>query len=277
MRAIGAALTARGVAPERVATEAFGAVAVHASGIVKAGDRAPHAPDGPPGTGPTVTFVAQQPRRRRGTTATRACSTSPRRATCRSASAAASASATTARAAWSPARSPTTPTRSSRRPRAGSWSAAATLRRSSRWTYDARGLPRDTVTISNGRNGTTISLRLDLSRREAVLQEVGEPRVGEGDPDAQAADAAGAVGLVEADDEVVAVLGSLDGVDHEAGGVRGQPRVTLAIRLAEQQRGVGAQSLCGDAAVLPAAAMVTNVSADHLGLEGTTPSTSWPR
>ena len=69
MRAIGAALTARGVAPERVATEAFGAVAVHASGIVKAGDRAPHAPDGPPGTGPTVTFVAQRPRRRRGTTA----------------------------------------------------------------------------------------------------------------------------------------------------------------------------------------------------------------
>jgi ferredoxin-NADP reductase/MOSC domain-containing protein YiiM/ferredoxin len=57
MRAIGAALTARGVAPERVANEAFGAVAVHASGLVKAGDRAPHPPDGPPGSGPTVTFV----------------------------------------------------------------------------------------------------------------------------------------------------------------------------------------------------------------------------
>jgi len=56
MREIGAALTARGVAPERVATEAFGAVPVYASGIVKAGDRPPHAPDGPPGTGPTVTF-----------------------------------------------------------------------------------------------------------------------------------------------------------------------------------------------------------------------------
>jgi ferredoxin-NADP reductase/MOSC domain-containing protein YiiM len=56
MRAIGAALTARGVAPERVATEVFGAVAVHASGIVRAGDRAPHRPDGPPGEGPTVTF-----------------------------------------------------------------------------------------------------------------------------------------------------------------------------------------------------------------------------
>ena len=57
MRAIGAALTARGVAPEHVASEAFGAVAVHASGLVKAGDRAPHAPDGPPGSGPVVTFV----------------------------------------------------------------------------------------------------------------------------------------------------------------------------------------------------------------------------
>jgi ferredoxin-NADP reductase/MOSC domain-containing protein YiiM len=56
MRAIGAALTARGVAPERVATEVFGAVAVHASGIVTTGERAPHPPDGPPGDGPTVTF-----------------------------------------------------------------------------------------------------------------------------------------------------------------------------------------------------------------------------
>ncbi len=56
MRAIGAALTARGVAPERVATEAFGAVPAYASGIVRAGDRAPHAPDGTPGTGPTITF-----------------------------------------------------------------------------------------------------------------------------------------------------------------------------------------------------------------------------
>jgi ferredoxin len=57
MRAVGAALTARGVAPERVSTEAFGAVAVYASGLVKTGDRAPHAPDGPPGGGPIVTFV----------------------------------------------------------------------------------------------------------------------------------------------------------------------------------------------------------------------------
>jgi ferredoxin-NADP reductase/ferredoxin len=56
MRAIGAALAARGVAPERIATEIFGAVATHASGIVKPGNRAPHAPDGPPGAGPIVTF-----------------------------------------------------------------------------------------------------------------------------------------------------------------------------------------------------------------------------
>jgi ferredoxin len=56
MRAIGAALTARGVAPERVATELFGAVPQYASGIVKAGDREPHAPEGAPGTGPEVTF-----------------------------------------------------------------------------------------------------------------------------------------------------------------------------------------------------------------------------
>jgi ferredoxin-NADP reductase/MOSC domain-containing protein YiiM/ferredoxin len=57
MRAIGAALAARGVAPERIATEVFGAVPVYRSGIVKSGDRAPHAPDGPPGRGPTVTFA----------------------------------------------------------------------------------------------------------------------------------------------------------------------------------------------------------------------------
>jgi ferredoxin-NADP reductase/MOSC domain-containing protein YiiM len=56
MRAMGAALAARGTPPDRVATEAFGAVAVAASGIVKAGDREPHEPDGPPGTGPVVTF-----------------------------------------------------------------------------------------------------------------------------------------------------------------------------------------------------------------------------
>jgi len=56
MRAIGAALAARGVAPERIATEVFGAVPAHRSGIVNAGDRAPHAPEGPPGDGPSITF-----------------------------------------------------------------------------------------------------------------------------------------------------------------------------------------------------------------------------
>jgi ferredoxin-NADP reductase/MOSC domain-containing protein YiiM/ferredoxin len=57
MEAMGAALTARGVAPERIATEAFGAVPVHASGIVTGARRAPHAPDGARGTGPAVAFV----------------------------------------------------------------------------------------------------------------------------------------------------------------------------------------------------------------------------
>jgi ferredoxin-NADP reductase/MOSC domain-containing protein YiiM/ferredoxin len=57
MRTVGAALTARGVAPERVSTEEFGAVAVHRSGIVNGDGRAPHPPDGAAGTGPAITFV----------------------------------------------------------------------------------------------------------------------------------------------------------------------------------------------------------------------------
>jgi ferredoxin len=56
MRAIGAALAARGVAAERIATEVFGAIATHSPGIVKTRDRPPHTPDGPPGAGPIVTF-----------------------------------------------------------------------------------------------------------------------------------------------------------------------------------------------------------------------------
>jgi ferredoxin-NADP reductase/MOSC domain-containing protein YiiM/ferredoxin len=56
MQTIGAALAARGVAPDRIATEVFGAIATHKSGFVNAGGRAPHIPDGPPGNGPTVTF-----------------------------------------------------------------------------------------------------------------------------------------------------------------------------------------------------------------------------
>jgi len=57
MRAIEGVLAARGVAPDRIATEAFGAVPVHASGLVKAGDRSPHPPDGPAGAGPIVSFT----------------------------------------------------------------------------------------------------------------------------------------------------------------------------------------------------------------------------
>jgi ferredoxin len=45
------------VAPADIATETFGAVGVHASGIVSTGTRAPHAPDGAPGGGVPVTFV----------------------------------------------------------------------------------------------------------------------------------------------------------------------------------------------------------------------------
>src|SRR4051812_4181887 len=57
MRAVAATLTSRGVAPARVSTEAFGAVAVHRSGIVSGAARSPHPPDGAPGTGPAITFV----------------------------------------------------------------------------------------------------------------------------------------------------------------------------------------------------------------------------
>jgi ferredoxin len=57
MHAIQAALAERGVPSDRVSTEAFGAVAVHRSGIVRDDGRPPHAPDGAPGTGPAVTFV----------------------------------------------------------------------------------------------------------------------------------------------------------------------------------------------------------------------------
>jgi ferredoxin len=57
MADVGAALAARGVPPDRVATEAFGAVPVHPSGIVPGDVRAPHQPAGPPGAGPAVTFA----------------------------------------------------------------------------------------------------------------------------------------------------------------------------------------------------------------------------
>jgi ferredoxin-NADP reductase len=57
MRTISAGLTARGVPPEQVVTEIFGAAPLLAPGVV-AGDRpAPHQPNGPPGAGPPVTFA----------------------------------------------------------------------------------------------------------------------------------------------------------------------------------------------------------------------------
>jgi ferredoxin-NADP reductase/MOSC domain-containing protein YiiM len=57
MRSLGATLVARGALPEHVLTEVFGTAGALAPGIVTAGDRAPHPPDGPPGDGPAVTFT----------------------------------------------------------------------------------------------------------------------------------------------------------------------------------------------------------------------------
>jgi ferredoxin-NADP reductase/MOSC domain-containing protein YiiM/ferredoxin len=56
MHDLAAALTANGVAPDRVSTEVFGPSDVYRSGIVGLRKRAPHAPDGGPGTGPLVLF-----------------------------------------------------------------------------------------------------------------------------------------------------------------------------------------------------------------------------
>jgi ferredoxin-NADP reductase/MOSC domain-containing protein YiiM len=57
MGAIAEALTAHGVASARVATETFGAAAVHRSGIVRDAAREPHPPDGTAGAGPAITFA----------------------------------------------------------------------------------------------------------------------------------------------------------------------------------------------------------------------------
>lgn len=58
MRAIGAALAARGVAPARVATETFGGVAVVRPGLVEGEHPGPHPPDpGPAADGAPVTFA----------------------------------------------------------------------------------------------------------------------------------------------------------------------------------------------------------------------------
>jgi MOSC domain-containing protein YiiM/ferredoxin-NADP reductase/ferredoxin len=57
MRDMTEVLEQHGVPPDRIATETFGASAVYRSGIVGAEARAPHVPDGTPGTGPAITFA----------------------------------------------------------------------------------------------------------------------------------------------------------------------------------------------------------------------------
>ena len=57
MRTLSAGLTARGVPPEQVATELFGAAPLLAPGVVAGDGPAPHQPAGPPGHGPAVTFA----------------------------------------------------------------------------------------------------------------------------------------------------------------------------------------------------------------------------
>jgi ferredoxin-NADP reductase/MOSC domain-containing protein YiiM/ferredoxin len=57
MVAIGAALAARGVAPDAVRTEVFGPAAAIRPGLVGEAARPPHPPAGAPGTGPHVAFA----------------------------------------------------------------------------------------------------------------------------------------------------------------------------------------------------------------------------
>jgi ferredoxin-NADP reductase/MOSC domain-containing protein YiiM len=57
LRDVRAALAARGVPPAQVATEVFGTLAAPASGVVAGVPPAPHDPDGPPGSGPAVSFA----------------------------------------------------------------------------------------------------------------------------------------------------------------------------------------------------------------------------
>jgi hypothetical protein len=58
LRQMLAALTARGVPPRQLVSEVFGSEGAYGPGVVRTGDRpAPHAPDGQPGSGPTVSFV----------------------------------------------------------------------------------------------------------------------------------------------------------------------------------------------------------------------------
>ncbi len=56
MHDIAAALTARGVAPDRVSMEVFGPGESQTPGVVGAPKRSPHPPAGEPGTGPLISF-----------------------------------------------------------------------------------------------------------------------------------------------------------------------------------------------------------------------------
>jgi ferredoxin-NADP reductase/MOSC domain-containing protein YiiM len=56
MRDLAAALTARGVAPDRVSSEFFGPDDSMTPGVVAAPGRAPHLPPGEPGAGPLISF-----------------------------------------------------------------------------------------------------------------------------------------------------------------------------------------------------------------------------
>jgi ferredoxin len=56
MEEIAAALTARGVAPDRISREVFGPGDSITPGVVGAVARAPHPPAGEPGPGPLVSF-----------------------------------------------------------------------------------------------------------------------------------------------------------------------------------------------------------------------------
>ena len=100
------------------------------------------------------------------------------------------------------------------------------------------------VTISNGRNGIDDLVAVDLraGARRSSSRLVNHASAN-GTPTRRRAVPRAAVGLVEADDQLVAVLGALDGVDEDARGVGREPRVRLPRALAEQQRRVEAQGL----------------------------------
>ena len=96
MDEVSAGLAALGLDAARIHTEMFGPAPGLTPGIAPTPARPPHPPAGQPGTGPTSrSRAATSPSR--GAALRAACSSSPRRATCRSAGPAAPASATPAR------------------------------------------------------------------------------------------------------------------------------------------------------------------------------------